>query len=117
MPPTHETERLIPKPSDFDEILLNAIDDALSSLGESVKQSIYFHLKNQFKIDRQQIPKNLNAFQSALQRIFGLGAGFIEISIMKNLYSKIGNSVTIESAEKLEFISYVKEASIVFQKK
>jgi hypothetical protein len=32
----------------FDEILLEAVDEALSSLGESARESIYFHLKDKF---------------------------------------------------------------------
>ena len=37
----------------FEQILLEAIDEALLSLGENVKTSIYFHLDDLFKIKKQ----------------------------------------------------------------
>ena len=63
---------------------MEAIDEALSSLGESVKQSIYFHIENKF-VARNEIPENIEDFQGGLEKIFGAGAQFIEILIMKNL--------------------------------
>jgi hypothetical protein len=74
----------------FNKILLEAIDEALSSLGESVKTSIYFHLEETFNIKRREIPLRINDFSNALERIFGIGARHLEILFMKNLYAKIG---------------------------
>lgn len=74
---------------DFDGIIIEAIDDALSSLGEDVKKSIYFHLKDLFKIGKQEIPRRLNDFSSALEKIFGLGARHLEIMFMKSLHEKV----------------------------
>jgi len=73
----------------FEQILLEAIDEALSSLGESVKKSIYFHVENSFNIKRQEIPQRLADFSEALERIFGPGARHLEISFMKSLHAKI----------------------------
>lgn len=78
-----------PKPS-FNKILLAAIDEALSSLGESVKTSIYFHLEETFNIKRWEIPLRINDFSNALEKIFGIGARHLEILFMKNLHAKIG---------------------------
>ena len=100
----------------FDELLLIAIDEALSSLGESAKQSIYFHIKTS-KVTRNKIPENLREFQAGLEKIFGVGARFIEILIMKNLYTKIGQPLMMEKSEKLEFIEYVNAAKQSFLKK
>lgn len=72
-----------------DRILLEAVDESLSSLGESSKQSIYFHLDNSFNIKKQEIPNKVEAFEDALEKIFGLGASFIESLIMKRLAEKI----------------------------
>ena len=91
----------------FDELLLTAIDEALISLGVSVKQSIYFHMESQFCVPRQDIPDNLNHFQAGLEKIFGAGARFIEILIMKNLHAKIGQPLEIEKECSLEFVEYV----------
>jgi hypothetical protein len=73
----------------FDQILLDAIDEALASLSENVKVSIYFHLEDLFKITKEEIPNRLSDFSSALEQIFGLGARSLEILFMKNLHAKI----------------------------
>lgn len=95
---------------DFDELFLCAVDDALSSLGESAKQSIYFHLEKRFKITRKDIPNRVQDFQNGLERIFGLGARFLEILIMKQLYGKIGEPLEWDENKKLEFIEYTNAA-------
>jgi len=97
---------LATKSTNFDNLLIYAIDEALNSLGESVKQSIYFHIENKFNVARNEIPENLAEFQVGLEKIFGTGARFIEILIMKNLHSKVGLPLTMES-EQLEFIEYL----------
>lgn len=94
----------------FDDLLLTAIDEALNSLGESVKQSIYFHIENMFSVERSTIPENLENFQAGLEKIFGTGAKFIEILIMKNLHAKVGLPLDIEKDCQLEFVDYVAAA-------
>jgi hypothetical protein len=74
----------------FNKILLAAIDEALSSLGESVKTSTYFNLEKICDIKKREIPLKIDEFSSALERIFGLGARTLEILFMKNLHAKIG---------------------------
>jgi hypothetical protein len=78
----------------FDQILLEAIDEALLSLGKSVKASIYFHLEDLFKINRSEIPNRLADFSCALEQLFGLGARSLEILFMKNLHAKIEITLT-----------------------
>ena len=73
----------------FDQLLLEAIDEGLSGLGEAGKASIYIHLEGLFKIRKQEIPSKLNDFSNALERIFGLGARHLEILCMKNLHAKL----------------------------
>jgi hypothetical protein len=73
----------------FEQLLLEAIDDALSLLGESVKISILLHLGNRFKIEKEEIPHRVDEFQNALEQIFGLGTRYLEILIMKSLNSKM----------------------------
>lgn len=105
------------KSVDFDKLLLSAIDEALGSLGESVKQSIYFHIENKFSVSRSDIPENLNQFQGGLEKIFGTGAQFIEILIMKNLHAKIGVPLMMGKRKRLEFIEYVDAAKQGFMSK
>jgi hypothetical protein len=78
---------------DFDDILLKTIDETLSSLGEPVKNAVYFHLQTNFNISKNEIPKKINEFSDIVQKIFGSGAGRLEIKLMKTLHSKIGVNV------------------------
>ena len=97
----------------FDQVLLEAIDEALSSLGESVKTSIYFHLEDLFKINRSEIPNSLSDFSSALEQIFGLGARSLEILFMKNLHAKV--EVTIKWSTYKQFLSKWVVPEMTFQ--
>ena len=103
-------KKLTTKSTTFDKLLLCAIDEALNSIGETVKQAIYFHIENKFSVTRNTIPENLAEFQGGLEKIFGAGARFMEILIMKNLHSKIGLPFVMEKSEQLEFIEYVDAA-------
>ncbi|MCS7124758.1 MAG: hypothetical protein NZ932_05035 [Candidatus Bathyarchaeota archaeon] len=100
----------------FDELLLEAVDEALSSLGESAKQSIYFHLQDKFKISRDEIPKRIKEFSEGLERIFGVGARFLEIMIMKRLYAQIGKPLKWNENEEFIFVNYVEAARRSFQR-
>lgn len=94
---------------DFEKILLEAVDEQLTSLGESSKQALYFHLERGFNIKRHEIPAKTEAFVSAMEKIFGQGANYLEILIMKRLHEKIGYNVKIRSSN-LTFIEYVEAA-------
>jgi hypothetical protein len=74
---------------EFDKLLLEAVDEALSSLGEAVKNSIYSHLQNDFRIKRDEIPDRICEFSDILHKIFGLGAGRLEVKCMKNICEKV----------------------------
>lgn len=94
----------------FEKLLAESIDEAFASLGESSRQSIYFHLENQFKIAKEDIPRRLEEFADGLERIFGLGAQFLEILIMKKLYEKSGQPLKWDQNRELRFIEYVETA-------
>ena len=104
------------KPITFDRILTEAIDNAFSSLGNSAKQAIYFHLKDRFKITRNDIPNRLGDFDDGLEKIFGSGARFLEILIMKNLYERIGQPLEWDESKELAFIDYVNVAEHSYRK-
>jgi hypothetical protein len=94
---------------DFERLLLEAVDEQLTSLGESSKQALYFHLERGFDIKKQEIPQKTEAFVDAMEKIFGQGADYLEILIMKRLHSKIGLDVRL-STPNLTFIEYVEAA-------
>lgn len=73
---------------EFEKFLVEAIDESLSSLGESPKQAILFHLENTFKIKKQEISNNIDGFDDALKKTFGLGANFLETLIINKLCEK-----------------------------
>ena len=101
----------------FEELLLEAIDNALTSLGETAKKSIYFHLQKKFKIAKQDIPENIEEFTSGLGKIFGIGAKYIEILIMKQIYQRIGQPLEWSEDKELVFSEYVNAARKSFSKK
>ncbi len=76
----------------FEKLLLEAVDEGLSSLGDSPKQMIYFYLEKTFKIKKMDIPSRIDEFADAIEKIFGHGAKHLEIQIMKRLHEKVGHS-------------------------
>ena len=101
----------------FDKLLLEAVDEGLSSLGESSKQAIYFHLARSFNIRRNNIPSKIEVFAEAIEKIFGLGANFLEALIMRRLYEKIGGVFEWKEPEELVFTEYVMAAKRSFEEK
>ena len=95
------------KTKDFDLLLVSSIDEALLSLGEKARQSIYAYLEKNYQLSKGEIPKNLETFQQALEKVFGIGARLIEILIMKNLCAEIGCRLKMETNKQLEFVKYV----------
>ena len=92
----------------FEEALLESIDESLARLGEQTKQAIYFHLKNKYSLNKQEIPYRIEDFTAALEETFQEGAGLVEIQIMKILYGKVGPGyVPIQKPESLEFRRYI----------
>lgn len=92
---------------DFQKLLLQAVDEGLSSIGESPKKAIYFHLEKTFKIKKHDIPSNIEVFAEAIEKIFGMGADFLEILIMKRLHDKIKVECNLDNASELRFIEYL----------
>jgi hypothetical protein len=95
----------------FHELLLEAVDSALSSLGASARQSIYFHLEKKFDITRDEIPDRVEDFDHGLERIFGAGTRFLEVLIMKRLYEEMsskGKILKSYQGKEFKFVDYVK---------
>jgi hypothetical protein len=93
---------------DFEKYVVEAVDESLSSLGNSSKQAIYFHLEKSFSIKRQEIPNRINDFADALEKIFGLGANFLEILIIERLNEKTGQNIKHQAPKSLTLAEYVK---------
>jgi hypothetical protein len=89
----------------FRKILLEAVDESLSSLGDSPKQAILFHLERSFKIKKERIPENITEFTKALEKMFGPGALYLEKLIVKRLHEKLG--LESKEPERWNFLQYV----------
>jgi len=101
----------------FEKLLLEAVDDGLSSLGDSATYAIHFYLEKTFNISKQDIPYKIEEFADGIEKIFGLGAKFLEILIMQQLYEKIGEVIEYPKHKELVFIEYVAAARQSFLKK
>jgi hypothetical protein len=109
-PSLHETEG---SHRSFEKILLEAVDEGLSLLGESSKQTLYFYLENSYKIKRGDISRRIDEFVEAIETIFGTGGRILELLIMKQLYRKVGrNFKYFPKKEEMLFTEYVEAARL-----
>ena len=102
---------------DFEKLMLEAVDEGLSSLGDSSRQAIYFHLERSFDIRREEIPDRLGAFTQAIENIFGAGAGCLEVLIMQRLHEKVGGVLERNKSKGFSFTEYVTVAKRSFLEK
>ena len=101
----------------FHKLLLEAVDSTLSSLGDSARQSVYFHLEKKFHIKRGEIPVRIEDFDHGLERIFGAGTRFLEVLIMKKLYEEMGSRgkiLRLDQEAEFKFSDYVRAAQIAY---
>lgn len=99
----------------FENLLLDAVDEGLACLGESVYRAIYYHLENDFAIKRQDIPCKIEGFADAIEKVFGIGAGLLEIEIMRRLHEKVGGSFRYFPEQRnLVFTEYVKTVKLSY---
>jgi len=97
---------------EFNEALLEAIDSAFSSLGESCRRALYFHLERTFRLPRRQIPKKPEEFDETLKTIFKSGAAFLEKLILRKLCEMLGVSAVEDDAlDFVESISMIRNIS------
>lgn len=89
----------ISKQIKFDKSLSEAIDETLASMGEAIKNTVYFKLETRFNIPKEEIPKHLNEFTDFLYKTFGLGAALFEIKCLQNLHSKINVNIPVIKEE------------------
>ena len=73
-----------------DEIILQAIEKGFDALGETPKQAIWFCLEEKFGFNQKKLPENIEAFQEALQKLFGLGYDFLDTLFRHYLHEATG---------------------------
>jgi hypothetical protein len=91
----------------FDKLLLEAIDEALSYIGESSKKSLYHQLEEDFQITKHEIPQKIRSFNRAIGEIFKEGAFSLQILMMKRIHYEMGGSLDWPEDDKLTFTKYV----------
>lgn len=101
------------KSQDFDEVLLESIDEGLSILGNEPKQAVFQYLSTIASLDRERIPAKIEEFSAGLKKALGSAARVIERLILKKLFQRIG--ATFRESSGLEFIDYVTEARRRFE--
>jgi len=96
----------------IDQIIVDAVDESLLIMSETVRNHIYSHLKKVYGVDRKDIPEKLEAFDKALEHIFGAEAvNVITRVIAKRLYDKVGMVFNQNKGWKLtDYISDIKKA-------
>lgn len=95
---------------EFNKCLLESVDETLSTLGDSSKQAIYYHLKMSFHIEKRKIPTQIAAFANAMENIFGFGANSLETQIIKRLYKKLGRKFEGHIPRTTKFVDYIESA-------
>jgi hypothetical protein len=80
----------------FNKLLAEAIDEAITSLGVPLKNQFYLRLELNFNMEKEIIPRRLEEFSSILHKIFGLGACRLEIKFLKNLEAKLADEKKID---------------------
>lgn len=93
----------------FEKKFLEAVDEAFYSIGnDDYNRVIYEYLEKNFMLTKLNIPKRIEDFSEALDKIFGLGAKILEIRIMNNLYLRIDNSFKYKNEKTFDFVNYIK---------
>lgn len=114
-----------PREEQFDEFLVEAIDETLSSLGEAVKSTVYQHLEDDFNIPKNEIPQKIKEFSEIIHKIFRLGASRLEIKFMKSLNSKLKANTELPEYEwplskwivmEVSFTDYIKKMRVDYEK-
>jgi hypothetical protein len=75
----------------FNHILLQVIDNVLTSIGGTTKNIIYLYLKNKKGISIDEIPLRFSEFHEVLESVVGAkGVLLIEEGILELLEARIG---------------------------
>ena len=106
---------------DFDGLLLEAIDEGLSSISLALRDKVYFFLERDFGIKKDQIPSRLEEFSSAIRVMLGSGAMPLELLFMKQFHKKVKSTYKWAGPKwlipDLTFQTYIEMKTTEFEKK
>jgi hypothetical protein len=93
----------------FEMVVLDAIDESLSTFGITANQAIYSFLEHIYGFKKNEIPFKIEAFIEAIEEIFGSGAKLIEIGVMKALHTKVSDFRYVPKKDEIEFVDFLSE--------
>jgi hypothetical protein len=91
-----------------DKLVLKAIDESLTSFGETVAKVVYLQLRREYDIEREEIPSAIEEFEHAIEEMLGEAAKLIEIRVMMNLHARAKGFLYVPKDERLKFSDYVR---------
>lgn len=75
---------------EFDRVLLEAVEECLRQvLGETAAEVTLLHLERKSGLKREEIPRNIEEFSSALTELLGSGTNPLEKLVIELLCSKL----------------------------
>ncbi|MCX8189471.1 MAG: hypothetical protein N3F64_07135 [Nitrososphaeria archaeon] len=98
-----------------DKIILEAIDETLSILGDKGKESIYYFFEKEYLLSKQDIPSNLKKFHECLQKVFGIGANVLEKHLLNILKNKTG--IETEMDQEMDFVEKLENLRTIMKKR
>ena len=101
--------------SQVDMTIVEAVDASLDSFGASVKQVVYYQLEKSYHVRKQDIPRRIEEFVTAVEGIFGVGARLIEMRILETLYARTSGFAYFPESQDLVFKDYVRSIRSFFQ--
>lgn len=93
---------------EFRRALLEAVDEGLLALGDSVRRALYWHMERHLSIRRDEVPDRVGDFAKALKDMLGAGADVLLKFMARRLYAKLG--LSFEEKPEWEFQDYVDHA-------
>jgi hypothetical protein len=103
-----------PRTKIFEEFVLSAIEECLSSLGESTKQAMFLHLTEHHNLNPPEIPSRIRDFTQALEESYGQAAKLIEIELLKILHRKMPQFKYFLNNDNLSLAKYVESLRYFF---
>ena len=94
----------------FARLLQSAVEEVITGiLGQKVRERLYLHLGEQYRIAPEELPNRLDILREVLERALGtIASATIERAIARNLYGKLG--IQFHASRGCELPYYVAKA-------
>ena len=93
----------------INNLLMESVDEALSSLGNVSKVALYRHLEREFTTKKKEIPQRLDDFSFALEKILGNGSTHLDLLMVKTFRKRLQDFCQVDP-KGIVFQEYVKQA-------